>query len=329
MRTKYFILLGFEPFFLFFFADSNAQITSNVQISIETSNLSIGSEIKALAKSSSGELEGATITWTHNGAKVLSGRGETSYAFILGKDGKPDTLQLSITSVDGQTYVAKKTVYPGKIHFTWYADTYTPHWYRGKSLITSGMSVTIVAIPEFITGKNTLNSNDLTYTWIIDDRRVPVGAGSGRGKNSYTMTLSSIQNVSYKVGVEIKDDENVFLIKQNIPIEATPSEILFYEKTPLDLVDRTNLSAKIIYVGDSITLEVEPFYTPRKALEDIIFLWKVNQQAVSGGNTNDRTFQLITQPGNLGKQTISVTLKNIKNILQTGTAGLPITILSK
>ena len=89
MRTKYFILLGFISFFLFFFTYSNAQfssflLVSNVQISIETSDLSIGSKVNALAKSSSVDLEGSTITWTHNGVKVLSGRGETSYTLTLG-----------------------------------------------------------------------------------------------------------------------------------------------------------------------------------------------------------------------------------------------------
>lgn len=329
MKNLIFIFLGCFAFFLFFFAQASAQSVPGVQISIETSELSIGTRINAIAKSSSVDLEGARITWTHNGTKILSGRGETSYTLTLGETGKPDVLELLVVSPDGQAYTAKKTIYPGKIHFTWYADTYTPPWYRGKSLITSSMQVTIFAIPEFITGKSEINSSDLIYTWIVDDRKVPVGAGSGRGKNSYTLTLSSIQGVSYKIGVEVKDNENTFLIKQSIPIEALPSKILFYEKTPLDLTDRTPLSAQTIYAGESITLEAEPFYTPRKVLQDITFSWSINRRTVSGRNTNDRTFQLITQPENSGRQTVAVVLKNIKNILQTSSAELPIIVIKK
>ena len=302
----------------------------NLKLVVNETNLSPGRQVQAVIVSFSTNLGESTITWYHNGKRVLSGKGAVLYTFTLGADGASDSLRAAVTTDTGAYKEVSKTLRPAQIHFTWFTNTYTPEWYRGKALPAPGTEITIVAIPDFRLGKTRLDPSNLIYEWSLNDSsRENDPRVSGTGKNSFVLKLSTVVSASYKVGVRVKDLGERIESEESINVESTMPLVGIYPVDPL--YGLTTWLSGLNYslpAGETITLQAEPYYVPRKDILNLTYSWGINDKNISGNTARDnRLFRLSSETGSRGVQRIRVSFENQNNVFERGSGETRVNVI--
>ncbi|OGZ45078.1 MAG: hypothetical protein A2844_02045 [Candidatus Ryanbacteria bacterium RIFCSPHIGHO2_01_FULL_48_80] len=303
------------------------KIKNDIKLTFNTEEFSPNKRVRAQIEGFGTNPRTSRITWLHNGKRALSGSGEVSYEFTLGDIGTSDTLIVTVDDGTQAPIVIRKTIYPARIHFTWFADSYTPPWYRGKAHGTPQSDITVAATPEFRIFANRLDEANLIYTWSVDGRKMAANGNSGTGKNLFTFSPSSVSDISYEIGLEVKDARERIKTKETTTVTPVKPELIFYERLPLfGIKNWLTLNFSEIASGKSATIELEPFFISKKSLNNIQYTWKVNGQALENKNKNARRLFFSTEEGSSGKQSIGVSYQNLKNIFERGNGEAHITI---
>jgi hypothetical protein len=302
----------------------------DLKLVVNETSLAPGRQVQAVVVSLTSNLGESTVTWYHNGNRVLSGKGAVLYTFTLGADGSADLLRAAVTTNTGVYKEVSKTVRPGQIHFTWFANTYTPEWYRGKALPAPGTDITIVAIPDFRLGKTRLDPANLTYEWFLNDSdRSGDPRVSGTGKNSFVLKLSTVQSAPYKITVRVKDTGGRIQSEESVRVESTMPLVGIYPIDPLygltTWLSGLNYS---LLAGETITLQAEPYYVPRKDIQNLMYSWGINDKSIFGGATrNDKLFRLSSEAGSRGIQRIRVSFENQSNVFERGSGETRVNVI--
>jgi len=146
-----------------------------------------------------------------------------------------------------------------------------------------------------------------------------IGNNTGRGKNTYTFTTSSVRGTDYEIAVEVKDAQERIITKEIISIEGRQPELILYERLSLHGIKSwLTLSSSEVPGGGSASIEVEPFFIPKKDLSSIQYTWKINGQTVGEKFTKLKKLLFRSEAGNSGSQSIEVSYQNPNNIFQRG-----------
>ena len=292
----------------------------DAQLLLDTKSLRPGTRVRAFVVTFSADPQKSTFTWYHNDARVASGKGITFYDFTLGQMGSAENIRVSVTAGAGASRQLSKTVRPARIHFSWFTDSYTPPWYKGKALASPGSTILISAIPDFRLGTTKLDPKNLIYEWTIDDTATPRDSGlSGNGKNIYPLRTPVIGTQEVKVDLLVKDELERIVHQETIFVQTRPADLVFYDRDALlgTRFERTAANARI-KSGSDIALELEPYFLPRGIFDALRFGWRVNNQKLTNTAPLNRVLRLKTDEKSSGRQVISATYENTKNIYQRG-----------
>lgn len=259
------------------------------------------------------DLNKALIEWKVGKNVVLSGYGKTSYSFKTTGPNTSTIFDVTIITADGTDTITKQIVInPSEIEVLWEGlDSYTPPFYRGKSLISAEGLIRVIAIP------NTDNSNkgNFTYTWKNGISTIP--EASGYNKSSYVFQNSDL-NSSEKVTVTASSVNGQYNATNTIIIPTTSPEIIFYKKSPTEgilynqaLNDNTSISEN----ENEMTIIAEPYFTALKGNEDkFTYKWQINEQSI---DTPSGKTELTIQPTSRGGYaTISLVMENLNTLFQ-------------
>ncbi len=240
------------------------------------------------------DLNKAMMTWSINGKVVESGIGKMSFSFKNGASGQTSTLSVSIVTNTGEKVLREFVFKPVGMILLWEADTYTPPFYKGKSLLTPQARVRAVAISDSANSKNALAAGNLSYVWKQDGETVP--EASGYGKNSFSFVGPMPFGETYvSVAASSLNDTIKSELKLFIPLEKP--FILFYEDHPLlGVWYNRSLGKDITLSKKEISISAVPFFFSNETsgASSLVYKWALN------GSPTPNSGRAITLRNNLG-----------------------------
>ncbi|NTV44299.1 MAG: hypothetical protein HGA67_01210 [Candidatus Yonathbacteria bacterium] len=286
-----------------------------------------GKDVSVVLKSYAIDLTRATVTWYVNEKRILSGIGETNFSTKASDVGKTMTIRATIVS-DTETIEKNISFVPGGADLLWEAtDSYTPPFYRGKSLPASNAAIKVVALPYLVNSSGTRISDDsLIYTWNKNGFKRDVSTQSGYGKNVLSITKDILLSKE-SIGVEVSSRDGRLGAASSIIIPQTNPKILFYENRPLQGPwYSTTLQSQINLVANEITMLAEPyFFSYKKNMrEGLTFLWRVNGKNIGSDWNDPRSILFGIEKGTSGTASTSVEITNTSKLLQSGHGNLTI-----
>lgn len=235
------------------------------------------STVNVSLSSNSFDLNTASIVWKVNGNNVLSGKGEKNLSVKVGDAGLSYNVTVDIVTSRGEPISRSVTITPTDVDLIWNADTFSPNFYKGKSLFTYEAPITIEAFPYFITTQNTLYQKDsLIYEWTLNN--VPLTSQSGYGKSSVRINGSKFGKKQI-VTVRVSTQNKTIVSYKGIEIEQTDPKILFYENSPLyGTLTNHALTNTIDLTAQEITIEAMPYFFSFKDrnADNLNYSWKLN-----------------------------------------------------
>ncbi len=257
------------------------------------------------------DLNQATVVWEENGVVVKQERGATHYRTETGEVGSVLSVTARVTTPSGEQYTRSKTIRPVNLSLVWEANTYTPPFYKGKALYTSGSELTVVAIPQFqsIVG-GAIPPENLFFTWKVDGSVFVEGFGI----ESISVPLKDF-NRQQTVGVTVQTEGGSITAEKKAVITPADPELIIYPVEPL-LGPLYNTTADAYTLSSNeVTLLAVPFFFSVDSLQDpaLSYSWSVNGRSVS--QTEEMLSFGFEEEGS-GTSRISVEAEHRNNLFQ-------------
>ena len=269
------------------------------------------------------DLNKAIIIWQSDSGTVLSGIGKTSYSFTTQGPESSTIFNINITPVGSMSTINKSIVItPSEIEIMWESvDGYTPPFYKGKSLPTSGSLIKAVAIPNTSTIKS--GNGSITYTWKNADSTVL--EASGYNKSSYIFK-NSLFDTANNISVTAQSVSGNYGAEKTIEIPVYQPKLVFYKRSPTEGILYNNaLNIETTMSEDEMTLVAEPYFTSLKGKENnFTYNWQING---TGIETPSKKTELTVRPTSRGGYaTINLVIENMSELFQKVSSQLKINI---
>ena len=263
------------------------------------------------------DLNSTDIQWLLNGKEILRGDGKKVFTFNVGSTGE-SKVNLNIFPKDQPQIARTFSFNPSNVDLLWQSETYTPPFYKGKALFSPESSVTMVAIPNFVSGNSRVNDSNVVYKWSID--REVMGDNSGYGKNYFKYTADIIPLdkdmavEAYPAGQETRKGVG------ETTLSTKNSFALFYEDNPTNgvmfnysLTDQINLGLR-----NESKISVFPYnFSVDNKNSGLEYTWYVNSEKIDiPSNTNTITLKKNAQE-KVDLASVLVNLSNPTHIMQT------------
>lgn len=260
------------------------------------------------------DLNSAEITWYRNGERVLSGRGETRYAFQTGESGEESRFEVRISLLSGTSFTKTFSITPASVDLLWEADSYVPPFYRGKALHSLQGNVKVVALPQFVKNGRAIPPSELIYNWTNGINAYP--SQSGYGKN-VLIVKGSVIGRSENIRVTVTDPVSGLSAFRSINIAPMDPEVIFYENDPYyGPLFNEALRGSFALDSDEVQLFAAPFFFTRGDEAMIKYAWRLNREVIAS-LAGSRT-AIFRKPEGVdsGRSIISLEAENANRILQ-------------
>lgn len=278
-------------------AETKAQVVPQLKIGLTASPSSPapGEKVKIQATTPGFDKDTSFFEWTVNGKlrTDLSGRGKHSIELVAGKLGASFSISLKVTSQEDRTASASLKIGVSDLVLSWFADTYTPRWYKGKAMPVAGSVVNIVALPQIVLGGRSVDSKNLIYTWGLDDEERVL---TGVGKNILRIKMSNDETQTHWVKVVVEDISKTVRKEGNTFVPSvTPTALiyLYNENSSIEFRGAPNLISAPR--GETINLIAEPFFFPVKTRSELEFGWRLSGNEITGDPDNKHLFSIDTR----------------------------------
>lgn len=270
-----------------------------------------GNRVYATAESYATNLDGATIRWTLNGKEIAKGTGVKNVSFIVGKLGQQSLLQVDITTAEGVSVQKEIRINPASVDILWEANTYTPPFYKGKSLFTPESTITFEAVPHIMRNGKEIPAQNLIYKWTQNG--TVLGDTNGYGKNKISF-VGSIISRPIQMEVEVTDPISNDVAYSQINVTPADPMVMFYEKDPLYGVSFAKaFGSTVSLVRNELEVLAVPFFYSPTNLE---YVWTVNNDTLPGDNGPSKVFRRVGDT--FGIATVNLQINNTNKVLQTG-----------
>ena len=292
------------------------ELKEQVYYNITPEKPNIGDKVEIQVEMYGTSVSNANFNWKINGKLFKESVGANKISFILSEKTK---VNLSITTGSGLNIDKSFDFDPKKIVIIWESKTYTPPFYRGKSLYTPESSIVLNAIN--LDQNNPLTNIYNNYTWSVDN--TVKGDESGVGYASYifqgdilkseplfTVVVDGVN--SYK---DTKNNQNnTYSNETSLRIQAFPTEIISYEKLPLlGVLFNKTIKDEFILNKSETTLVSYPLYYSLTSYLSGIYNWFVNDTKINV-NSNQISFK---KKADNEKSRLSLKIKNPESLLQS------------
>lgn len=281
-------------------------------------------EVKVRFVSYSFDVDSSHITWTHNGKKVLSGRGEKTYRFTTGSAGAREAIAVSIITLAGEEFNVSKVFVIGDVDLLWSADVSIPPEYGGKALSSPRSLITVTAVPQFVSGGRTISPASLIYEWNIDGKIKT--SKSGSGKRTFSFYASVAAGVVHEVGLKVYNGDKTIVANKSVSIMVHDPEVLIYEE---EVTGGPNVSRAItnfkMFPGEEKKFRALPYFSSEHVI-DLSFKWAANNDRIVEDKIPD-VLRVKLANDAAGVVNVSVLIESVKNIVQRAEASFVINIL--
>ena len=209
------------------------ELQEKVSYDVLPSKPKLGDLVQIEAKMYGTPVKDAIFTWALNGKEFKKGQGFSKISFYVEKQSK---VSLTIITVKGVTITKDWVFNPENVVIFWESNTYTPPFYKGKSLYTAESKLTLHALN--FDQPNPLTNSYANYVWKVNGK--VKGNDSGVSKNTYTYQGDILQQeplfellysniTNYKQTVKAQAVSTRSILK----VQTLQSNIFTFEKTPL------------------------------------------------------------------------------------------------
>lgn len=272
-----------------------------------------GQIVRVTIQGSGIDLETALLTWSINGQRIKSGYGEKEITFTAGPIGSNSTIKLSIDA-EGKTYNRTVTISPGEIDMLWQGNSYTPPFYRGRSLWPLQGDIIVTAIPH-AAGPNGIeyNPKTLIYKWYLND--VAYADKSGYGKNTYSFTEPGLA-LEQNIGVEVYNGETL-MGRRYLSLSAINPVTLVYENNPLfGFMFNQEVGNDYHLNKSEISLGAFPYYFSAASKDNpfLSYKWRSGQ---SGSSQNNSQITYRVPSSSQGKSLVAIDVEHLQKFSQS------------
>ncbi|MBC7981459.1 hypothetical protein H7X65_00085 [Candidatus Parcubacteria bacterium] len=292
------------------------ELKEKVYYNVSPQKPKVGDTVQIEVQMYGTEIKDSNFAWKIGGKTFKEEVGANRINFVLSEKTKID---LTITTAAGISIKKTFDFDPKKIVIIWESKTFMPPFYKGKSLYAKEASIVLNAIN--LDQENPLTNTYNNYTWKVDS--TVKGNSSGVGYSSYiyqgdilgleplfTVTMTGIQSAKDRVS-----NKNASAGGQSIlRVQAFPTEIISYEKSPL-LGVLFNKTVKSPYYLDKseTTLVSYPVYYALSSSLGGVYEWFINDVKINTGS-NELSFK---KKKDNEQSRLTVQIKNEASILQT------------
>lgn len=258
------------------------------------------------------DLTRAFITWKVNGITKKSGRGEQTFSLNSGTAGTKQTVLIQIQPFGGPLIQKTLVFEPQEVDMLWEARSYTPPFYKGKSLPGYMGTVKMVAIPQFKNGNVNISPINKTFRWSKNYELI--NESSGFNKNSLTIS-GDILLKPETISVEVSDD-NLRKARKDTEINFFEPTLLAYENNPLYGILFNKSISDISLQNREISISAIPFFfeTESKKTSNMKFSWRVNGNESFLFTKDSATFRY--NSNEQGTSLIDIVANHTNNFLQ-------------
>jgi len=301
--TLIFVLLAFK---------ASAQLqTGDIVLEINPEYPKANENVTATLSTYTTNLNTAKISWKLNGEVKLEGIGKKTFSFTVGSNGSKTNLQATIETINGSVVNKQITISTSSVDMLWEAyNTYTPPFYKGKTLAPIEGSVKVVAIPSVP------NMAGFDYLWKEGGKKKSTYSGYEKNfaiyKNNYLDRDNTIE-------VSLLDLFGNTVGNNRITITPNDSKIIFYEK---DSVLGTNwgkaLSDGFKINKNGTTIIAEPYFFSIKDLnaQGYSFKWSLNGENITKPNQKN-ALSIKPESDKSGTSTIKISINNVNTLFQS------------
>lgn len=248
----------------------------------------------------------AFFSWGIDGASRpdLSGAGKDSITFVAGSVGSQTRVLVDVARNGGEGSSAALSIISSDLSLPWFAETYVPKWYRGKSLPVANSVVSVAAIPQIILDGRALRPQELIYSWDLDDDE---GIVSGIGKEVLRVKMSDLPGASHHVKVAIEDTGKRIKKEGEVFLIASTPRVVIYPSSPLGGGEwRTAAAVFVSSAGKLLDFLAEPFFFSVLSKKALSYSWDVAGAEVAGTPQNPHALTVNTAGMESGSIAISI-----------------------
>lgn len=311
------------------YAQTSAGLTENdISFGLLPENPRPNSNTTITIETFSFNLNAATIRWYVNGVLKKEGKGVKELTVTTGVLGSVTNITINISTPQGEL-TKNIVIRPSSVDILWEAQTYTPPFFKGKSLFTHQSNIKFTAIPQIsVNGKN-VPATDLLYTWSKDGE--VMSQQSGYGKQSIGITGSVISR-NLDIEVTVEDPKTGVTAYTTTQISPTDPEIVMYVSDPLYGTQYNKaITDNIVLSKAEVTFEAVPFFfstSHENLTNNMSYNWLINGADIDDGkNTNKRVFRKVGDT--TGISNISLNATQLSKILQFSSKNILINFLKQ
>lgn len=173
------------------------------------------------------DLAHSSIQWSVGGTPAGNG---LSIDVPVGAAGSRTTVSLSVSGATGSDS-ASVTLIPTAIDLLWEADSYTPPFYAGRAIPTSGSKIHVVAMPHFMRADGSIiPTSSLDFTWKVNG--ATLSSQSGMGANS-TIIPAAILYGSDTITVDVSTEDGSQGGEASVVVPTVAPQLELYIDNPL------------------------------------------------------------------------------------------------
>lgn len=302
-------------------------INSDVAVGVSPDSPKPNEPVTVTIETYSFNLDSANTKWYVNGKLAQEGKGLKTLTFQARDLGQPSVVKIVIDSNTGQI-TKSVTITPNVVTILWEANTYTPPFFKGKSLFSHQSTVTLMAQPQIVVGGKIVSPTNLIYKW----RKNGTILGNQNGYGRQTLTLDgSVISREMKIFVEVEDPRSGAIASGVINLNPIEPEMVVYAVDPLYGIQYNKaIIGKLPLTGREVTLTAVPyFFSDISATnnDSTSYNWSINGDAISDGlNTRTRVFRKVGDV--FGLSNIGLRVEQTNRLLQFDSYNVSIDFLN-
>jgi len=307
------LLIVISPLFCFGQAGLNGNF---LELTISPRNPEPMQNVKVTLNSSFYDLNRSKITWLVNGVEKKTEMGLKEFTVQAGKNGSKTIIKTLVETQNDGLREIETSFIPSVVDLVYESLSYTPPFYKGKTLNPNQGVVLVTAIPELI--KNTgekISAKNLIYSWKKDGKVQQTVSGLGKNVFVFSGTVP-IRDIVIDVTVSsIEGDITAF--KQTTITNVSP-KIIFYENSPIyGIMMNKAITNPVNMLTDEFNVLAVPYFFSASYANtpDLDYAWSMNGNTVSTQDPKNSFTTRIDTPGS-GTANIGLKISNNVRIFQ-------------
>jgi hypothetical protein len=279
-----------------------------------------GEAVKITLSAFGTDLNLANITWSIDDKIIKQGKGQKTFETVAGKLGQLNVIKVEIEPLNGNKVTKTFSINPQTVDVLWEARTYTPPFYKGKSMYTPEEKIIFVAMPN-ITNQNKalVDSKNIIYKWGQSNQ--VLGSMSGYGQNVLPYTGNILMR-AVETTIEAKSEDYTTAVNELVLAPIFPEMNIYEDSSIYGILFNKEVSGGFEFGNkEERSLSAFPYFigADNRIANNLVYNWSINYNKIQV--PEDQTKMVFRNVDNVeGKSLVKASVKNKDKFLQKSEA---------